>query len=183
MNKDIVQKWKDEIMALESQHFTETMIDFVMRELRYKARVFTEQLPAVVAFDPGVVKSDSVVSEACRDKLRRAVASLENVDASRKDWHPGSDGKVLDLVHPSLFPVVYSHTRILPDSTVDLEDPVASTGLGVVLEEKDVRHLEQKYGKYAVSERFQWLPCEVDIGTDKKPRYQVSPVIYDQLPC
>jgi len=29
------------------------------------------------------------------------------------DWRYGSDGQVLDLIHPSLFPLIYGHSRVL----------------------------------------------------------------------
>ena len=45
-----------------------------------------------------------------RDELIAVVAPLEDVPDSEKDWHPGSDGLVLDLVHPSLYPIVYGRT-------------------------------------------------------------------------
>lgn len=35
---------------------------------------------------------------------------LEDVPDEQKDWHPGSDQQVLDLVHPSMCPVVYERT-------------------------------------------------------------------------
>ena len=38
------------------------------------------------------------------------MAPLECVPDSEKDWHPGSNGLVLDLDHLSLYPIVYEHT-------------------------------------------------------------------------
>lgn len=40
------------------------------------------------------------------------VSKLENVPDSQKDWHPGSDKQVLDLVHPSLYCLVYGVSQI-----------------------------------------------------------------------
>ncbi|KAJ7929028.1 hypothetical protein B0H13DRAFT_1703624, partial [Mycena leptocephala] len=47
------------------------------------------------------------------------VSALENVPEAEKDWHPGLDGQVLDLVHSSLYCIVYGrqrwpHPRLLP---------------------------------------------------------------------
>ena len=44
-------------------------------------------------------------------RLKIAASVLENVPDHKKDWHPGSNGQVLDLVHPSLYCVVYSRTH------------------------------------------------------------------------
>lgn len=101
-----------------------------------------------------------------------AVRPLETVPGHQKDWHPGSDGKVLDLVHPSLFPLVYGRSRILPDSTTNLKDCLDSIGKGIVIpsplptSEED-RSKISEYRLYSsgiselFSQRFQWLPCNV----------------------
>ena len=84
------------------------MMDWVIEELRYKAKLF-EDIGAVIVYTGHVVKSDSVVPESLELELQAAVAKLEahDVPDNHKDWHPGSNGKVLDLVHPSLYPLVH----------------------------------------------------------------------------
>lgn len=77
----------------------------------------------------------------------------------KKDWHPGSDEKVLDLVHPSLFPLVYDRTRILPGSFVSLDDCIRRSGEGMKsIQPSYIQHLPMAW-----SRKFQWLPCNVDI--------------------
>ena len=80
-----------------------------------------------------MLKSDNVISNELKEELKRAVAPLEDVPENKKDWHPGSDNTVLDLVHPSLFPLVYERSRILPDSTINIENCLNSIGKGVVV--------------------------------------------------
>ena len=63
-------------------------------------------------------------------------------DAER-DWHPGSDEQVLDLVHPSLFCLVRGVSR---------PDDATWPSLG-----KDE-------ARYALSDKFQWLPTDVEVG-------------------
>ncbi len=53
------------------------------------------------------VWSPSVIFSHCYrsrqvQALVRGVAILESVPDEEKDWHPGSEHQVLDLVHPSL---------------------------------------------------------------------------------
>ena len=55
-------------------------------------------------------KSDELIPSSLRDKLVAAVTSLENVPDSEKDWRPNSDGLLLDLVDPALYPIVFGHT-------------------------------------------------------------------------
>ncbi|KAK6540654.1 hypothetical protein TWF694_008047 [Orbilia ellipsospora] len=57
-----------------------------------------------------VWRSDRLIDEGLRDELMQAIATLENVPEEEKDWHPGSEGQVLDLVHPSLWPLMYNVT-------------------------------------------------------------------------
>ena len=81
-----------------------------------------------------------------------AVAPLENVPDSEKDWHPGSNGLVLDLVHPSLYPIVYGRT-IGKDS-----DSTTATALVA----PQFKTIESKFS----SENFQWLPSDFFVDHD-----------------
>jgi hypothetical protein len=93
--------------------------------------------------------SDSLISSDLRDQLIAAVHPLENVPDVEKDWHPRSDNQVLDLVHPSLYPVVYNRTSG--------KDP--QTGEWEVLEPPG-------NGGYYVSQKFQWLPSDFAVAED-----------------
>lgn len=73
----------------------------------------------VVVFDPGVVRSDIAISEELENALRDGVRKLEDI-LTEKDYHPGSGDRVVDLVHPSLFPVVFGRTRAISDSLINL---------------------------------------------------------------
>lgn len=74
-------------------------------------------------------KSDTLPNDLKR-ALQNAVAALEDVPAKDRDWHPGSNEQVLDLIHPSIYPMVYGQTRILSDDTVGLEDCMRRWGEG-----------------------------------------------------
>lgn len=89
---------------------------------------------------------------------------------SEKDWHPRSNGQVLDLVHPSLYPVVYGRTLAYPENSIQ-RDP---TKLAVIPPPQDstastggqTRYAREK--GYAVSQRFQWLPTDFQVSQDGK---------------
>ena len=93
-------------MAQGKEVFSEIMADYTIKELQYKAKIW-KKTGSITAYDPGVVKSDSIVSGKLKECLKQAVRTLEQVPDSRKDWHLGSNENVLDLVHPSLFPLIY----------------------------------------------------------------------------
>lgn len=106
-------------------------------------------------------QSDVLVDEALRADLLAGVARLEDVPADQKDWHPRSDGQVLDLVHPSLYCVVYGRTLARHAQDVaaipvppDRRGKRAPRGRG----------LHQHF----VSEQFSWLPTDFVVTTDGK---------------
>ncbi|KAF8330212.1 hypothetical protein F5887DRAFT_97981 [Amanita rubescens] len=178
---DIANKWKQEALATDGIDITPEMFDWCIEELRVKAGIF-EKSGMVTAYDADVVKSDSAVSEELRNALIKSVKPLEDVPPNQKDWHPGSDGKVLDLVHPSLFPLVYGVSRILTDSITNLEDCIERCGEGIVCnvfrDEKSWypdpkgKNIHSTYRDpetpiTGYSNDFQWLPCNVDISGDR----------------
>ncbi|KAL4760379.1 DUF4246 domain-containing protein [Aspergillus foveolatus] len=118
---------------------TEATLDYIFRELAWKASEYAKT-GIVTAFDPGVVKSDTAIPEDLQEELRAAVKPLEDISDEEKDYHPGSDGKVVDLVHPSLFPLVFGRTRVLHDKVIGIDNCLTA-------------------------ERFQWLPCNVEFGS------------------
>ena len=139
---DIVARWTRE--ATE-QGMTEAQIRYVLAELAYYAGLRDERTGVEVSGVDGVWQSDLLIDDELRSRLREAVRVLEDVPDAERDWHPGSDGQVLDLVHPSLFCLVRDVSR--PDAaswpTASWEDP-----------------------QYALSNKFQWLPTDVEISDD-----------------
>lgn len=116
------------------------------------------------------MKSDCAVPGTARETLRAAVARLEGVPDDEKDWHPNSDIQVLDLVHPSLFPLVYGRTRIIPDRILTVDDGVNLSGQGQVLPQGDAHLPPPRLWYYrpsrlddSYSKKFQWLPCDVSL--------------------
>ncbi|KAF9004558.1 hypothetical protein BDQ17DRAFT_1390108 [Cyathus striatus] len=175
-DENITTKWKNELLS-SGQDVSELMVKHIFDELRYKADVFAVT-NAIMVYDAGVVKSDTIVPPEFKTALLEAVKPLEDVPENMKDWHPGSDNKVLDLVHPSLFPLVYGLSRILPDERMGVRDGLKMSGKGEVIPVRSTRETGLKackpdasrnpYGlipsaKGVFSTKFQWLPCEVDI--------------------
>ena len=141
-----------------------------LAELQHEALEFRKH-GAICALEEGIYKSDSVIPADLKEDLRRACAPLEDVYPCYQDWHPGSNGKVLDLVHPSLFPLVYGRSKILPNSDISVEDCMRSAGKGVVVplpSKYPVADLDPHgnivYSFY--SKKYQWLPCNVSFGDD-----------------
>ncbi|KAJ7226606.1 hypothetical protein C8J57DRAFT_1389174 [Mycena rebaudengoi] len=178
----IVEKWRTEAVAdppqltswtrhtfTNKQGFTTRMFDFCVAELRDKAELYKKsKVVRVLDTAACVVKSDIAISGEFGKEISKAVTELlEDVPDHLKDWHPGSNQQVLDLVHPSLFPLVYGRTRILPDSTIGVDDCLADPRAGEVVlvppasEGEENEYIQLMYPSKLWSTKFQWLPCDV----------------------
>jgi len=105
-------------------------------ELRYKASRFStspRKPPHIRVYNGDVIKSDYAVSLEWKFDLQKAISKLEaNIPSRLRDWHPGSDEKVWDLVHPSLYPLVYGQIKVLRNGeTTTLDDCIKRSGEGV----------------------------------------------------
>ncbi|KAL2842538.1 hypothetical protein BJY01DRAFT_264474 [Aspergillus pseudoustus] len=178
-NDELTDKWRDELQG-SGQDVSGKMLDFIIAELRDKAEFYKENEDIVIAYEGGIVKSDRAVSEHTRLALVDAVRVLEE-ESTPPDYHPGSDNKVVDLVHPSLFPLVYGKTHVLQDRAIALEDALnVHPSQGTVIpvppaEETNLPSAKPDYVDYSrvkpilkpYSGKFQWLPSDVDLwGSD-----------------
>ncbi|MFJ6834310.1 DUF4246 domain-containing protein [Streptomyces sp. NPDC091209] len=139
---DIVARWTHEAVT---QGLTEAQVSYVLAELAHYAALRDGRTGVEVSAVDGVWQSDTLVDDKLRSRLREAVRVLEQVPEAELDWHPGSDGQVLDLVHPSLFCLVRG----------------VSGG-----PERAWQNPTNRYSKYEFSEKFQWLPTDVDVRDD-----------------
>ena len=136
----IVGRWTQEATEFG---MTEAQIRYVLAELAYYAERRDERTGIEVSSVDGVWQSDALIDDELRSRLREAVRVLEDVPGAERDWHPGSDEQVLDLVHPSLFCLVRGVSR--PDD---------STWPSLGPDE----------ARYALSGKFQWLPTDVEVS-------------------
>ncbi|KAK6334628.1 hypothetical protein TWF718_010084 [Orbilia javanica] len=123
-------------------------VNYAHNELVNVYKPFVEGLrEAGMKLEPdvdGVWREDEFVDEDLRMELINAVATLENTPKSKRDWHPGSNKKVLDLVHPSLWPIIYGRTL-----SIQTGDPIKPA---------------QRMGNVGFSQKFCWLPSEFEVS-------------------
>ncbi|PVU94367.1 hypothetical protein BB560_005942, partial [Smittium megazygosporum] len=164
-------KWKAEL----SGHFEKEIIDYAFDELEYYADAFTENIvPGPV--DKVYVADDYIPIETLED-FKAQVSKLENVDESLKDYHPGSNNQVLDLVHPSLYPLIYGLSRAISTDVSPQEVPNwrESIGKGEIAEapydkEKVANEfLSRSSNDLSIykSFKYQWLPSEFQVTEGK----------------
>lgn len=127
-------------------------------------------LVPVMDYSAAAIKSDSIMTPDLMNALKKAVASLENIPDEHKDWHPGSNGQVLDIVHPSLWPLVYGKSRVLLDKWIGVDDALNHCGMGSTIPEHKRRKKEAAV--LSQSHRFQWLPCDVAVSAEGKARIE-----------
>ncbi|KAJ7283224.1 hypothetical protein C8J57DRAFT_1291802 [Mycena rebaudengoi] len=173
-NTEILDKWRKE--ALEQQQavplherLTPNMINYVLTELSGYARLCdTERGIENGCFD-AIWYSDRLISTQVSTDLRSAITELEDVDENLKDWHPGSNDQVLDLVHPSLYCITYGHTRCFyPLNSVfaALEPP----------------EYDGQCARGALSGQFSWLPSDFSVDANDGSVKLLSPYINNLHP-
>ncbi|GAB3455741.1 hypothetical protein GCM10027570_36640 [Streptomonospora sediminis] len=159
----IVARWTQEAA---DQGLTEAQIRYVLAELAYYAELRDDRTGIEVSAVDGVWQSDTLIDDGLRSRLRDAVRVLEEVGEAEQDWHPGSDGQVLDLVHPSLFCLVRGVSGAPEEAW---QSPAAKWG-----------------PRYEFSQEFQWLPTDVEVGGDGDAVFRsyvnnVHPVAHREL--
>lgn len=119
-----------------------------------------------------MAKSDVIVPTELANSLRECVRVLEDVPEHAKDWHPGSGEKVLDLLHPSLFPLIYGESTALLSGTVPLDGCERFIGMGDTVD--TLKEQDREYVlKHAFNDTtlkafgsFQWLPSDIHFSED-----------------
>ncbi|KAJ6482011.1 hypothetical protein C8R45DRAFT_1003730 [Mycena sanguinolenta] len=174
----ILSKWRQEAIDQQSplqynKRMTEKMVDYVLAELAGYAKI-ADNVRGIEAASTLSGTPDRLISDDLTERLKIAVSILENVPDSERDWHPGSNEQVLDLVHPSLYCIVYNRTHgydpgkphvpanFLPVAVPTFED-------------------EDSEADWSISSAFCWLPSDFSVGLDGSVKL-VSPYINNLHP-
>ncbi len=171
-----VAEWREE--AMEVPFMSSKAWDWCVAELRDKSSEL-RATKRVRVFDSAsrVCKSDALIPPGLLEQLQRSVSPLLGAPPHLKDWQPGSDKQILNLVDPSLFPLVLGRSSVLVDSgRVELGQTMASFGGGTRLGTTsfNARDREKQWhGRgsqralpHLWSGKFQWLPSEIDFVGD-----------------
>ena len=160
----IIDQWREDAMSSSSLINDKTWA-WCLQELQDKARQF-DQDGRLVVFNTssGVCKSDTAISSGLGIKLSNSVDLLSHQAIPEK-----SDSTLVNLVDPSLFPLVYGRTKVLVGGgPCGLEEKAWSSCGTEDLVVPEVPQLVTEgsnwsfYGcQYIWSSKFQWLPCEV----------------------
>ncbi|RKP32554.1 hypothetical protein METBISCDRAFT_29463 [Metschnikowia bicuspidata] len=132
---EIVAKCKAqlEVQDYKSHNFDE-VFDYTLKELEWCAQP---------------KKVSQKTNDALKELFMVLVASIE------KDYHANSNNLVVDVVHRSLYPVMYGRTKEVVDG-----------GLATIGFAEKLASVKKQFQSYAVSKYFQWLPAQMQRNKD-----------------
>ncbi|KAI1355991.1 hypothetical protein F5Y01DRAFT_268212 [Xylaria sp. FL0043] len=148
---------------------SEKAFNYCIQELQVKARHFAETgiVPTLDTAIAAVAKSDILIPSDLTGALRKGFDKLIRDQAESPDWHPGTDEKVLDLVHPSMYPLVFKSTRVLQDEVVGVADAVDKwAGKGAIICGQSTSESRGDVPLEYWSNDYQWLPSNVTLHDD-----------------
>ena len=142
---------------------------------------------SISVLDGDVCKSDTLAPSGLRRSLVEAVKALEDIDPSARDWNPNSEKQILNLVDPSLFPLIYGRSRILPTGTTNINNIMEKCTDAVLIPRPtadDIKHikdtsLRETDIENSWSTTFQWLPCNVGfLGDGTQVQYVSNSLLH-----
>ncbi|KAJ2752581.1 hypothetical protein GGI19_003729 [Coemansia pectinata] len=170
---DTRTSWAAEAKAKE---LTDIEFAYVLDELVYYASLHPPGSNVRFSAADGVWFSGTFIDTETTNELKNYATILESIRDRQKDWYPNDRSCVLNLIDPSLFPLIYSRSKLChqsdtsPQAALKLEDVGEFPGsldewrraLSVTEEREPDHYLPtgvRQYGCYS-SDKFSWLPSE-----------------------
>ncbi|OSC98802.1 hypothetical protein PYCCODRAFT_1417139 [Trametes coccinea BRFM310] len=144
---------------------TDAQLDYIFEELKYEASRYDEQTGIFSTSIPKVYESRSLIPARLESALFSGACILERVPDEEKDWHPGSNRQVLNLVHPSLYCLRIGHSFIRSSDTKGTDVLRVLTQEDYLSGRPDLDFF-LKYQPFAVSSKYQWLPTDFAVSAD-----------------
>ncbi|KAI0788898.1 hypothetical protein C8Q75DRAFT_719049 [Abortiporus biennis] len=149
---NIRQKWIQEAI---DHKIRKEVAEWALKELEWCAQVRDNETGIEPTGIDHVWKSDDLIPSSLHDHFLATVGELE--ESLPEDFHPGTDGQVKNLIHPSLFCLVYglsvdNNGNIInePDALAQIDEK-APPGFGPTRSREHPKLWSHKY---------QWLPAE-----------------------
>ncbi|KAJ2449228.1 hypothetical protein GGF42_004840 [Coemansia sp. RSA 2424] len=105
--------WAAEAKAKE---LTDVEFRYVLDELAYYSSLHPLGSNVRLSAADGIWFSDSLIDTAMTNELKNYAAILESTPSHQKDWHPNGESRVLNLIDPLLFPLIYVHSKLCHQS-------------------------------------------------------------------
>ncbi|KAG0222978.1 hypothetical protein BGW41_005771 [Actinomortierella wolfii] len=171
----IVARWRKELIDESRSRsngndggvLRDSQVDYVFKELEWHANHRQQQLdrgvtaPIEYAID-NTRRSDGLIPHDLKQRFLACVQKLTDIPDHEKDWHPGSNNQVLDVIHPSLFCFTAGRTRVTEEEAIP---PLDYVGRGKVI---DKMPMNMDVNKQYHSERYHWLPTDFEVSNEGK---------------
>eukprot|EP00915_Cephaloidophora_sp_WS-2016_P002106 GHVH01002831.1.p1 GENE.GHVH01002831.1~~GHVH01002831.1.p1 ORF type:complete len:614 (+),score=92.48 GHVH01002831.1:106-1947(+) len=162
----IVQKWKSECSSVDTE---DALIEYAIAECQFYADLARD----VCRHAPveGVFEADYSCDLELKKNLIDGLSKLMS-ESDEQDWHPGSDNQVLDIIHPSLFPLVFGRSRILKASDVHSIDALDVILMlthcnSAIVASPKVKSDKHREDGHSSSKQFQWIPSEISVFKER----------------
>ncbi|KAJ2644200.1 hypothetical protein GGF44_000756 [Coemansia sp. RSA 1694] len=166
--------WAAEARAKE---LTDVEFRYVLDELEYYSSLHPPGSNVRLSAADGVWFSDSLIDTATTNELKEYAAILESTPSRQKDWHPDDRSRMLNLIDPSLFPLIYSRSKLCrqpcasPQTALNPEAPGEFPGSRnkwhEVLKGSDYYiPIRIRWHLQCASDKFSWLPSEFRVADD-----------------
>ncbi|KAF7114773.1 hypothetical protein CNMCM5793_000312 [Aspergillus hiratsukae] len=188
--QDELARWQEDAISSSSLINDQTW-SWCLKELQDKATDFEKRgYVLVLNTGSGVCKSDTAISATTQSQLQDAAVSLIR-DLCRQTQFPTvCNPAVVNLIDPSLFPLVYGRTKVLTGGqpcgmdegswSSHLQESEIATERPPFAQERAWAHLRLNC---IWSTRFQWLPCEVEfIGPPGSTEVRITSYINNLHP-
>jgi len=142
----------------------DALFEYALAELRWLADKLDGATQPRASPVDAVYEADCIVSSELRAALIAGVGRIEpGYDAPKRDWHPGSEEQVIDLVHPSLFCFVEGESRMCAKQQLSWEEWL---GLG-----ECVPMLGKLNTDVFTSKTHQWLATDLTVHHNGKVQF------------
>jgi hypothetical protein len=152
-DKNIISKWKKE----SEDYINKEAFQYILDELEYYLK--RKQGPIEISKIDGIWLADNIIPNELKTLLEKQIRILENIPESERDYHPDTNNQVINLIHPSLYCLVYGKTKELKEQK--------KPSLSMMTYGKVIKSNGRKEAYYE-SKKFQWIPSEFVISKDGK---------------
>ncbi|KAJ2459556.1 hypothetical protein GGF42_001397 [Coemansia sp. RSA 2424] len=164
--------WAAEAKAKE---LTDVEFRYVLDELAYYASLHLPGSNIRLSAADGVWLSDSLIDTATTNELKNYAAILESTPTNQKDWHPVGESRILNLIDPSLFPLIYSRSKLCRQPCTSPQAALNPGAPGEFHGSQDEWHEALRGSDYwtmplplrymhTVFSNFSWLPSEFRVA-------------------
>jgi hypothetical protein len=157
--------------------FEVPMIQFMIERLNYEISLHSS---VIISPFHQIFQSDELVSKEKKSNFLKSLQKFQKV--STGNWRPQSQNIILDLLHPSLFCLVFGRTFVTNEKLIQRDkNPFYWTGNGSIipiLEKPEIK--ETKIFKLEIipdeeiitSRNYQWIPSEIKVSEEGKVTFE-----------